>query len=78
MIICIYDFVAVGPSSMPCQLMVGFLAYAKSFEINVDKKELEGNIITQLLLILTSFSCFDVHQEVASSTDTLISNTTGT
>lgn len=32
---------------MPCQLMVGFLAYAKSFEINVDKKELEGNKITQ-------------------------------
>ncbi|KAK1392542.1 NAD(+) diphosphatase [Heracleum sosnowskyi] len=31
----------VGPSSMPCQLMVGFLAYAKSFEINVDKNELE-------------------------------------
>ncbi|PWA86008.1 NADH pyrophosphatase-like, NUDIX hydrolase domain-like protein [Artemisia annua] len=30
-----------GPSSMPCQLMVGFLAYAISFEINVDKKELE-------------------------------------
>ncbi|KAL9268894.1 Nudix hydrolase 19, chloroplastic-like protein [Drosera capensis] len=31
----------VGPSSMPCQLMVGFLAYAKSLEINVDTKELE-------------------------------------
>ncbi|KAB5514222.1 hypothetical protein DKX38_028128 [Salix brachista] len=31
----------VGPSSMPCQLMVGFFAYAKSFEINVDKAELE-------------------------------------
>ncbi|KAI5556741.1 hypothetical protein BDE02_18G056000 [Populus trichocarpa] len=31
----------VGPSSMPCQLMVGFFAYAKSFEINVDKEELE-------------------------------------
>ncbi|GJU05840.1 NUDIX hydrolase 19, chloroplastic-like protein [Tanacetum coccineum] len=30
-----------GPSSMPCQLMVGFLAYASSFEITVDKKELE-------------------------------------
>ncbi|GJW89037.1 NUDIX hydrolase 19, chloroplastic-like protein [Tanacetum coccineum] len=30
-----------GPSSMPCQLMVGFLAYALSFEITVDKKELE-------------------------------------
>nr|XP_023891541.1 nudix hydrolase 19, chloroplastic [Quercus suber] len=31
----------VGPSSMPCQLMVGFHAYAKSLEINVDKEELE-------------------------------------
>ncbi|GAA0143763.1 hydrolase [Lithospermum erythrorhizon] len=31
----------VGPSSMPCQLMVGFFAYATSFEINVDKDELE-------------------------------------
>ncbi|KAK1437512.1 hypothetical protein QVD17_03304 [Tagetes erecta] len=31
----------VGSSSMPCQLMVGFLAYASSLEINVDKKELE-------------------------------------
>ncbi|KAI9117437.1 hypothetical protein K1719_011603 [Acacia pycnantha] len=31
----------VGPSSMPCQLMVGFFAYAKSLDINVDKKELE-------------------------------------
>ncbi|KAK9697800.1 hypothetical protein RND81_08G062100 [Saponaria officinalis] len=31
----------VGPSSMPCQLMVGFFAFAKSLEINVDKDELE-------------------------------------
>ncbi|KAL2929492.1 Nudix hydrolase 19 chloroplastic [Bienertia sinuspersici] len=31
----------VGPSSMPCQLMVGFFAYAKSLEIDVDKDELE-------------------------------------
>ncbi|XP_051132236.1 nudix hydrolase 19, chloroplastic [Andrographis paniculata] len=31
----------VGPSSMPCQLMIGFFAYAKSLEINVDKEELE-------------------------------------
>ncbi|PHT46845.1 Nudix hydrolase 19, chloroplastic [Capsicum baccatum] len=31
----------VGPSSMPCQLMVGFYAYAKSLDINVDKEELE-------------------------------------
>lgn len=27
---------------MPCQLMVGFFAYAKTFEINVDMEELEG------------------------------------
>lgn len=27
---------------MPCQLMVGFFAYAKSREINVDHEELEG------------------------------------
>ncbi|KAL6331295.1 hypothetical protein AAG906_009723 [Vitis piasezkii] len=31
----------VGPNSMPCQLMMGFFAYAKSVEINVDKEELE-------------------------------------
>ncbi|CAL9059820.1 unnamed protein product [Musa banksii] len=31
----------VGPSSMPSQLMVGFFAYAKSFDIHVDKVELE-------------------------------------
>lgn len=31
----------VGPSSMSCQLMVGFFAFATSFEIRVDKKELE-------------------------------------
>ncbi|KAF5176653.1 NADH pyrophosphatase-like, NUDIX hydrolase domain-like protein [Thalictrum thalictroides] len=31
----------VGPSSMPCQLMVGFFAYAKSLEIHVDKEELD-------------------------------------
>ncbi|TVU12706.1 hypothetical protein EJB05_46361 [Eragrostis curvula] len=31
----------VGPSTMPCQLMVGFFAYAKSLEIHVDKQELE-------------------------------------
>ncbi|KAG0495994.1 hypothetical protein HPP92_000609 [Vanilla planifolia] len=31
----------VGPNSMPCQLMVGFFAYAKSLEIRVDKSELE-------------------------------------
>ncbi|GER37068.1 nudix hydrolase homolog 19 [Striga asiatica] len=31
----------VGPSSMPCQLMVGFFAYAKTLDISVDKAELE-------------------------------------
>ncbi|XP_076944335.1 nudix hydrolase 19, chloroplastic-like isoform X1 [Bidens hawaiensis] len=31
----------VGPSSMPCQLMIGFFAYATSLDINVDKSELE-------------------------------------
>ncbi|CAN6457232.1 unnamed protein product [Victoria cruziana] len=31
----------VGPNSMPCQLMVGFFAYANSLEIHVDKEELE-------------------------------------
>ncbi|KAL5975283.1 hypothetical protein ACLOJK_031962 [Asimina triloba] len=31
----------VGPKSMPCQLMMGFFAYAKSFELRVDKGELE-------------------------------------
>ncbi|KAL6558355.1 Nucleoside diphosphate-linked moiety X motif 19, mitochondrial [Orobanche minor] len=31
----------VGPSSMPCQLMIGFFAYAKTLEINMDKEELE-------------------------------------
>ncbi|XP_007013373.2 PREDICTED: nudix hydrolase 19, chloroplastic [Theobroma cacao] len=31
----------VGPGSIPCQLMVGFFAYAKSLEIDVDKEELE-------------------------------------
>lgn len=40
---CLFDFFfSVGPNSMPCQLMVGFFAYAKSFEIQVDKAELEG------------------------------------
>ncbi|CAN6191420.1 unnamed protein product [Urochloa humidicola] len=31
----------VGPNTMPCQLMMGFFAYAKSLEIRVDKQELE-------------------------------------
>ncbi|ESQ42026.1 hypothetical protein EUTSA_v10013566mg [Eutrema salsugineum] len=31
----------VGPSSMPCQLMLGFFAFAKTLDITVDKDELE-------------------------------------
>ncbi|KAK7388717.1 hypothetical protein VNO78_23544 [Psophocarpus tetragonolobus] len=31
----------VAPNSIPCQLMVGFFAYAQSFEITVDKTEIE-------------------------------------
>ncbi|XP_020231576.1 nudix hydrolase 19, chloroplastic [Cajanus cajan] len=31
----------VVPNGIPCQLMVGFFAYAKSLEITLDKKELE-------------------------------------
>ncbi|EER89166.1 hypothetical protein BDA96_10G035200 [Sorghum bicolor] len=31
----------VGPNTMPCQLMMGFFAYAKTLEIKVDKQELE-------------------------------------
>lgn len=34
---------------MPCQLMVGFFAYAKSLEINVDKEELEGMLATSFI-----------------------------
>lgn len=34
---------SVGPGSMPCQLMMGFFAYAKTFDIHVDKSELQGN-----------------------------------
>ncbi|CAI9100192.1 OLC1v1037137C4 [Oldenlandia corymbosa var. corymbosa] len=32
----------VAPGGIPCQLMVGFYAYAKSLDISVDKGELEG------------------------------------
>ncbi|KAL6531991.1 hypothetical protein OROGR_013961 [Orobanche gracilis] len=31
----------VVPNNIPCQLMVGFFAYAKSLEITVDKNEIE-------------------------------------
>jgi hypothetical protein len=37
---------------MPCQLMVGFFAYAKSLEINVDKEELEGILAINVSLNL--------------------------
>ncbi|KAL5226065.1 hypothetical protein ABZP36_012704 [Zizania latifolia] len=33
---------SLGLNTMPCQLMVGFFAYAKSLEIHVDMQELEG------------------------------------
>jgi hypothetical protein len=39
---CVLILSSVGPTTMPCQLMVGFFAYANSLEIHVDKKELEG------------------------------------
>jgi len=42
---CIYAVFSVGPNTMPCQLMVGFFAYAKSLEIHVDKQELEGKTL---------------------------------
>jgi len=42
---------------MPCQLMVGFFAYAKSLEINVDKEELEGMIATIVSLNLFNTHC---------------------
>lgn len=38
----LHCFLTVGPSGIPCQLMMGFFAYAKSLEIDVDKEELEG------------------------------------
>lgn len=34
---------AVGPSSKSCELMVGFFAYATSFDIKVDGVELQGS-----------------------------------
>ncbi|KAJ4842108.1 Nucleoside diphosphate-linked moiety X motif 19, mitochondrial [Turnera subulata] len=46
----------VGPSSMPCQLMVGFFAYAKSLEINVDKQELEDAQWHSREAVLKAFS----------------------
>ncbi|XP_068343022.1 nudix hydrolase 19, chloroplastic-like [Pyrus communis] len=39
---------AVGPNSMPGQLMVGFFAYAKSLEINVDGEELDDIMVVYL------------------------------
>lgn len=40
---------------MPCQLMVGFFAYAKSLDIKVDKAELEG-ILTNVHIICITMS----------------------
>jgi NADH pyrophosphatase NudC (nudix superfamily) len=37
---------------MPCQLMVGFFAYAESLDIHVDKKELEGTFYKLVLHII--------------------------
>ncbi|KAG6534492.1 hypothetical protein ZIOFF_008395 [Zingiber officinale] len=36
-----YLVFSVGSGNMPCQLMMGFFAYAKTFNIHVDKAELE-------------------------------------
>ncbi|MCO5612273.1 hypothetical protein L7F22_066538 [Adiantum nelumboides] len=36
-----WRYFVVGPSSMSCQLMMGFFAFAMTFDIKVDKKELE-------------------------------------
>ncbi|MFQ6651038.1 hypothetical protein Gotur_022492, partial [Gossypium turneri] len=53
----------VGPSSIPCQLMVGFFAYAKSLEINVDKEELEVLIpircSSKIAIMVILFVCLD-------------------
>lgn len=37
---------------MPCQLMVGFFAHAKSLDIRVDKEELEGIYHAKFLELL--------------------------
>lgn len=37
---------------MPCQLMVGLFAYAKSLDIKVDKAELEG-ILTNVICLVS-------------------------
>ena len=61
---CIYAVFSVGPNTMPCQLMVGFFAYAKSLEIHVDKQELEGkhyeeiNVNSFHCILLTSLPVF--------------------
>ncbi|CAH8370490.1 unnamed protein product [Eruca vesicaria subsp. sativa] len=56
----------VGPSSMPCQLMLGFFAFAKTLDINVDKEELEGKSnfnsfrkIPKSFLTFITFCCAD-------------------
>lgn len=53
---------------MPCQLMVGFFAYAKSREINVDKDELEGRFdIQNMVGILIFVWPYDLPEEYLAS-----------
>lgn len=56
---------------MPCQLMVGFFAFAKTLDINVDKDELEG------ILTSNSFECQEFvnihHIELISTTSNMFS-----
>lgn len=49
-----FDFFPVGRNGMPCQLMVGFFAYAKTFETFVDKVELEG-IYQQIFSLIEEY-----------------------
>lgn len=46
-----YLVFSVGSGNMPCQLMMGFFAYAKTFNIHVDKAELEGNYYSQYAML---------------------------
>ena len=43
---------------MPCQLMLGFFAFAKTLDINVDKEELEGIIYVLKQLFGVPEFCF--------------------
>lgn len=51
-----FDFFPVGRNGMPCQLMVGFFAYAKTFEIFVDKVELEGIVGSKSFHLFTNIA----------------------